>query len=72
MKKIKFLDLQTQQKKINIKLSKKLGEVLKSTNYIMGPEVFELEKNLVNFTKAKYCVSCASGTDALILSLLSI
>lgn len=72
MKKIKFLDLQTQQKKINIKLSKKLGEVLKSTNYIMGPEVFELEKNLVNFTKAKYCVSCASGTDALILSLLSL
>lgn len=72
MKKIKFLDLLSQQKKISVKLNNKLNEVLKSTNYIMGPEVFELEKKLENYTKAKYCVSCASGTDALILSLLSL
>ena len=72
MKKIKFLDLQSQQKKIRVNLNKKLNDVLKSTNFIMGPEVFELEKKLENYTKAKYCVSCASGTDALILSLLSL
>lgn len=72
MKKIKFLDLQSQQKKIGVKLNKQLNNVLKSTNYIMGAEVFELEKKLENYTKAKYCVSCASGTDALILSLLSL
>ena len=39
MKKIKFLDLQSQQKKIRVNLNKKLNDVLKSTNFIMGPEV---------------------------------
>ena len=72
MKKIKFLDLQNQQKKINLKLHKKLNDVLKNSNYIMGAEVYELEKNLEKYTKAKYCVTCSSGTDALILSLLSL
>ena len=38
----------------------------------MGPEVGELEKSLENYTKAKHCITCASGTDALILSLLSL
>ena len=57
---------------MGITLYKKLNNVLKNTNYIMGPEVNKLEKSLEKFTKAKYCVSCANGTDALILSLLSL
>ena len=72
MKKINFLDLKSQQKKLKLTLNKKLKNVLKNTNYIMGPEVFELEKRLENYTKAKHCITCASGTDALILSLLSL
>ena len=72
MKKINFLDLKSQQKKLKLTLDKKLNNVLKSTNYIMGPEVGELEKSLENYTKAKHCITCASGTDALILSLLSL
>ena len=72
MKKIKFLDLHSQQKKMGITLYKKLNNVLKNTNYIMGPEVSKLEKTLEKYTKAEYCVSCANGTDALILSLLSL
>ena len=72
MKKIKFLDLQSQQKKLKLTLYKKLNNVIKNTNYIMGPEVSKLEKSLENYTKAKHCVTCASGTDALILSLLSL
>ena len=72
MKKIKFLDLQSQQKKLDVSLFKKLNNVLKNTNYIMGPEVKSLEKKLEVYSKAKYCVTCASGTDALILALLSL
>lgn len=72
MKKINFLDLKSQQKKLKLTLNKKLKNVLKNTNYIMGPEVSELEKRLENYTKAKHCITCASGTDALILSLLSL
>ena len=72
MKKIKFLDLQSQQKKIKVSLYKKLNNVLKNTNYIMGPEVKLLEKKLEKYSAAKHCVTCASGTDALILALLSL
>ena len=72
MKKINFLDLKSQQKKLKLTLNKKLNNVLKSNNYIMGPEVRELEKSLENYTRAKHCITCASGTDALILSLLSL
>ena len=72
MKKIKFLDLHSQQQKIGVTLHKKLNKVLRNANYIMGPEVGKLEKSLEKYTKAKYCISCANGTDALILSLLSL
>ena len=72
MKKIKFLDLQSQQKKLKVSLYKNLNNVLKNTNYIMGPEVKLLEKKLEKYSAAKHCVTCASGTDALILALLSL
>ena len=64
--------MQSQQQKIGATLYKKLNNVIKNTKYIMGPEVSKLEKTLEEYTKAKYCVSCANGTDALILSLLSL
>ena len=71
MDKISFLDLELQQKKIANTLNSNLKRVLKHSNYIMGPEVKKLEKTLEVYTKSKYCISCASGTDALILSLLA-
>jgi len=72
LKKINFLDLKLQQNKIKSILNEKLNNVIKDSNYIMGPEVIQLEKNLENYTKAKYCITCANGTDALILSLLAL
>ena len=71
MKRINFLDLELQQNKIKNVLDANLKRVLKHSNYIMGPEVKQLEKTLEGYTDAKYCISCASGTDALILSLLA-
>ena len=72
MKKIKFLDLAAQQKKIKTFLNYNLNNVLKNSNYIMGKEVIDLENKLQYFTKAKYCITCANGTDALILALLAL
>ena len=72
MNKINFLDLKEQQKKIKNNLNENLNKVLKSSNYIMGKEVFELEKKLEDYTGSNYCITCASGTDALILALLSL
>jgi dTDP-4-amino-4,6-dideoxygalactose transaminase len=72
MKKIKFLDLDKQQKKISKNLKNNINLVLKKSNYIMGAEVTELEQKLQSYTKSKFCITCASGTDALILALLSL
>ena len=68
MLKIKFLDLSKQKITIERNLKKNLEKVLSEAKFIMGPEVKELETKLQEYTKAKYCVTCASGTDALILS----
>ena len=72
MNKINFLDLGAQQKKIKNFLDDNFNNVLKKSNYIMGSEVGELEKKLQHYTNSQYCVTCSSGTDALILALLSL
>ena len=72
MKKIKFLDLESQKDKLNKNIELNIKKVLGHSKYIMGPEVKELELKLQIYTKAKYCVTCASGTDALILSLMAL
>ena len=72
MLEIKFLDLSKQQKTIEKKLKLNLEKVLAESKFIMGPEVKELETSLENYTTSKYCITCSSGTDALILSLLAL
>ena len=72
MEDIKFLDLSKQQKIIDKKLKLNLEKVLHDCNYIMGPEVKELEIKLQEYTKSSNCITCSSGTDALILSLLAL
>ena len=69
---IKFLDLQKQKKSIQKKLDINIKTVLDHSKFIMGPEVQDLEQKLKNISEVKYTVSCASGTDALILSMLAL
>ena len=45
---------------------------LNKSNFILGKEVHELEKKLSKFVKSKYCITVSSGTDALLIALLSI
>lgn len=68
---IDFIDLKAQQSYIRAKLDAAITRVLDHGTYIMGPEVAELEKQLAAFAGAKYCLSCASGTDALLLVLMA-
>ncbi len=72
MLQIKFLDLAKQQKTIEKHLRFNLDKVLSESKFIMGPEVKKLEGSLAEYTKASYCISCSSGTDALTLSLLAL
>lgn len=70
-KKIQFIDLKAQQSQIREKINKRINRVLDHGKYIMGPEVQELEEALTNYVGAQYCVSCASGTDALLMALMA-
>jgi dTDP-4-amino-4,6-dideoxygalactose transaminase len=66
-----FIDLKTQQQRIKSQLDANIQKVLAHGNYIMGPEVKELEKKLAAYTGAKHAISCASGTDALLMALMA-
>ena len=66
-----FIDLKTQQQRIKAQLDANIQKVLNHGNYIMGPEVKELEKRLSAYTGAKHAISCASGTDALLMALMA-
>lgn len=62
---MQFIDLAAQQAVINDKLQANIQKVLAHGQYILGPEVHELEEKLSAYTGAKYCITCANGTDAL-------
>ncbi|HHX2106021.1 TPA: UDP-2-acetamido-2-deoxy-3-oxo-D-glucuronate aminotransferase [Pseudomonas aeruginosa] len=62
---IEFIDLKNQQARIKDKIDAGIQRVLSHGQYILGPEVTELEDRLADFVGAKYCISCANGTDAL-------
>lgn len=70
-KSISFIDLAVQQKRLKNKLRARIDSVLSHGQYIMGPEVIELENKLKNYTKAKYAITCGSGSDALLLCMLA-
>jgi dTDP-4-amino-4,6-dideoxygalactose transaminase len=67
----KFIDLAAQQEMIRPELDIAINKVLKHGQYIMGPEVKELESQLSDFTGSKYVLTCANGTDALSLVLMA-
>jgi len=68
---IPFIDLASQQARIRDKIDHNLATVLDHGAYIMGPEVLAIEARLAKNADAKHCISCSSGTDALILALLA-
>lgn len=62
---MQFIDLAAQQARIKDKIDAGIQKVLAHGQYILGPEVAELEEKLAAFTGAKHCISVANGTDAL-------
>jgi len=59
-------------KNFKFEFDEAIGIVLNKGNFIMGEEVVELENKLKNYTESKHCISCANGTDALLIALLSL
>lgn len=66
-----FIDLKTQQRRIKEQLDANIQKVLAHGNYIMGPEVKVLEEKLAAYVGVKHAISCASGTDALLMALMA-
>ena len=68
---IPFLDLKAQQARIATDLRRRLDAVLAHCQFILGPEVAELETELAKFCGAKHCVGVSSGTDAIQIALMA-
>jgi dTDP-4-amino-4,6-dideoxygalactose transaminase len=66
---IPFIDLQTQRKRLGQALENAIRDAVESGQWILGPAVGELEQKLANFAGAKHVITCANGTDALLLIL---
>lgn len=69
---IEFIDLKAQRDRIRSRVEEGWGRVVDHGQYIMGPEVRDLETRLASFTGAGEVVSCSSGTDALWVPLLAL
>jgi len=68
---MEFVDLAAQQRRIGKKIEANLKTVLNHGKYIMGPEVKKLENTLASSVSVKHAIGCASGTDALLLTLMA-
>jgi UDP-2-acetamido-2-deoxy-ribo-hexuluronate aminotransferase len=69
---IPFVDLRTQYRALQPEIQRRINAVLEHGQYIMGPEVKELEGRLAAYTGAKHCIAVASGTEALLMSLMAL
>ncbi len=69
---MEFIDLKAQYQALRGDIDTRIQRVLDHGQYIMGPEVAELEQRLAAFTGARHCITVSSGTEALIISLMAL
>jgi len=70
--KVPLIDLTRQYRAIEAEVKAAVEEVFASQHFILGPKVRELEEKIAAYCGTRYAVSCASGTDALLLSLMAL
>jgi dTDP-4-amino-4,6-dideoxygalactose transaminase len=68
---IPFIDVAAQRQRLGRKIDEAIARVLGHCQFIMGPEIRELETALADFCGARHALTCASGTDALVLVLMA-
>lgn len=69
---IPFIDLKSQYMALKPRIHDRINRVLEHGQYIMGPEVRELEERLEDYSGARHCITVSSGTDALLISLMAL
>ena len=70
--KIDFNNIYRQDKILFNKIIRYIKKIIKKSNFILGDEVKKFENNFAKFTKTKYCIGCANGSDALYLAIKSL
>lgn len=69
---MEFIDLKSQYRRLKTEIDAGIQRVLDHGQYILGPEVADLEEKLAAYTGAKYCISVANGTDALQIAQMAL
>jgi len=69
---MEFTDLKSQYQALKADINARIQRVLDHGQYIMGPEIQELEDALTAYTGARHCITCASGTEALLMSMMAL
>jgi UDP-2-acetamido-2-deoxy-ribo-hexuluronate aminotransferase len=69
---IPFVDLRRQYQALKPEIQARINTVLEHGQYIMGPEVRELEERLEIYAKSRHCITVASGTEALLIALMAV
>ena len=69
---MQFTDLKTQYAALKTSVDARIQRVLDHGQYILGPEVAELEAALAAFTGSRHCITVASGTEALLIALMAL
>lgn len=69
---MEFTDLRAQYRRLKSDIDARIQKVLDHGQYILGPEVHELEEHLATYTGAKYCITVANGTDALQIAQMAL
>lgn len=69
---MQFVDLKQQYRVLKESVDARIQRVLDHAQFIMGPEVAELESELSSYTGAKVCLGCANGTDALLIAMMAL
>lgn len=68
---MEFRDLKKQYELLKPDIDNAIWQVCHTAHYISGPQVKILEQELAEYVGAKYCITCANGTDALTLALMA-
>lgn len=69
---IPFIDLKSQYQDLGPQINARIQDVLNHGQYIMGPEVSELESRLAAYVGVRHCITVSSGTEALLISLMAL
>ena len=69
---MQFIDLKTRHQLIGDAINARIQKVMNHGQFILGPEVREVEGKLGQYTGSKHCVTVSSGTDALLIALMAL